>query len=61
MGSHTIWFYLLIAALLVGVLQSISVGGLFFLKQSGEKRANGFYGLLLITMVSGVNCSGTNA
>jgi len=50
MGSHTIWFYLLLAALGAGVLQSISVGGLFFLKRSGERRANGFYGLLLIAM-----------
>ncbi len=50
MGSHTIWFYCLIGALLLGVGQSISVGGLFFLKRSGEKRANAFYGLLLIFM-----------
>ncbi|NUO00142.1 MAG: hypothetical protein HUU01_05955, partial [Saprospiraceae bacterium] len=50
MGSHTIWFYLLIAALLAGVLQSLSVGGLFFLKRSGERRANACYGLLLIAM-----------
>lgn len=50
MGSHTIWFYLLLVALLAGVLQSISVGGLFFLKRSGERRANGFYGMLLIAM-----------
>lgn len=50
MGAHTIWFYLLVAALLAGVVQSISVGSLFFLKRSGDRRANGFYGLLLIMM-----------
>lgn len=50
LGPHTIWFYVLIVALLAGVAQSVSVGGLFFLKSSGEKRANACYGALLIFM-----------
>jgi len=50
MEAHSIWFYLLVAVLLMGVLQSLSVGGLFFLKRSGELRANAFYGVLLIVM-----------
>mgnify|MGYP006266348627 CR=1 FL=1 len=47
--EHSIFFYLLLLVLLVGVLQAMIIGGLFFLKRSGDKRANVFYGLLLIT------------
>lgn len=50
MGNYSVLFYLLIIVLAAGVLQSISIGFLFFLKQSGVKRANYFYGLLLITI-----------
>ena len=34
----------------IGVLQCLSVGSLFFFKKSGVKRANYFYGSLLITI-----------
>jgi hypothetical protein len=47
-GDKTIFFYLLILLLGVGVLQALSVGGLFFLKRSGDRRANWFFGTLLI-------------
>lgn len=49
MGEHSIFFYLLIGVLGIGILQALAIGGLFFLKRSGGKRANWFYGLLLIT------------
>ncbi|MEZ5041975.1 MAG: hypothetical protein R2828_18910 [Saprospiraceae bacterium] len=48
--NHTIFFYLLQALMAIGVLQSLSIGCLFFFKGSGERRANAFYGLLLITI-----------
>lgn len=48
--DHTIFFYVLVALMVIGVLQSLSIGFLFFLKGSGERRANAFYGLLLITI-----------
>ncbi len=49
MNVSKLLFYLLVAVLSIGVLQGLTIGGLFFFKQSGEKRANYFYGLLLIT------------
>ncbi|NRB52362.1 MAG: hypothetical protein HRU41_32175 [Saprospiraceae bacterium] len=48
--NHTIFFYILIALMTIGVLQSLFIGFLFFFKGSGERRANAFYGLLLITI-----------
>ncbi|MEN0005957.1 MAG: hypothetical protein AAF798_17535 [Bacteroidota bacterium] len=50
MSQYTILFYLLIFILAIGVLQSIFIGGLFFWKRTGSKRANQFYGTLLITI-----------
>ncbi len=49
MAEEGFVFYLLIFVLAVAVLQSLGIGFLFFFKRSGEKRANCFYGLLLIT------------
>lgn len=49
MSVSKLLFYLLVAVLSIGVLQGLTIGGLFFFKSSGEKRANYFYGLLLIT------------
>ena len=49
MAGRSIIFYLLIFVLAVAVLQSLGIGFLFFFKRSGVKRANYFYGLLLIT------------
>ncbi len=48
LSGHSIPFYLLIAFMAAGVLQSIATGGLFFFKSSGIKRSNYFFGLLLI-------------
>lgn len=48
MNVSKLLFYLLVIVLSIGVLQGLSIGGLFFFKRSGEKRANAFYGLLLI-------------
>lgn len=48
MGNHSIYFYILIAIMLLAVLQTLSLGVLFFLKRSGGWRANIFYGLLLL-------------
>jgi len=50
MDWQSILYYLLLFVLAMGVVQSVSIGGLFFLKGTGEKRANVFYGLLLITI-----------
>lgn len=50
LDNHSIFFYLLIGLMAVGVLQSLFIGSLFFLKGSGERRANAFYGVLLITI-----------
>ncbi|GJM34934.1 MAG: hypothetical protein DHS20C18_39350 [Saprospiraceae bacterium] len=50
MGAHSIFFWILIGIMGIGVLQSLAIGGLFFFKRSGEKRANYFYGILLITI-----------
>lgn len=47
-NTHTWLFYLLQAALGAGVLASISIGWLHFFKRSGVRRANYFYGVLLI-------------
>ncbi len=49
MNVNQFLFYLLVAVLSIGVLQGMTIGGLFFFKRSGEKRANIFYGLLLIS------------
>jgi hypothetical protein len=45
---HSWLYYLLLLALSGGVMLSIVAGSLFFLKRSGVKRANIFYGLLLL-------------
>jgi hypothetical protein len=46
--DKTIFFYLLVFILVVCVLQALSIGGLFFFKSSGDRRANWFFGALLI-------------
>lgn len=50
LGEHSIYFYLLLFVLGGGVLFSLLIGTLFFLKRTGEKRANRFFGLLLVTI-----------
>lgn len=47
--EHSVFFYLLLLVLVLGVLQALVIGGLFFFKRSGDKRSNAFFGLLLIT------------
>jgi hypothetical protein len=47
-GEHTVFFYLLLTVLLAQVTYSLVVGGLFFLKSTGDKRSNAFFGALLI-------------
>lgn len=50
LGEHSIYFYVLLLVLGAGVLLSVLVGILFFLKRTGEKRANRFFALLLLTI-----------
>lgn len=45
---HSWLYYVLLLLLSGGVLSSMGVGGLFFFKRSGVKRANLFLGVLLI-------------
>ncbi len=49
MSTSQFFFYLLLFVLLVGVLQGMGIGVFFLLKNTGERRANYCYGLLLIT------------
>jgi len=48
MDINLLLFYLLILVLGIDVLSGLGIGVLFFFKSTGEKRANAFYGLLLI-------------
>jgi len=47
---HSIFFYLLLLMMAAGVLQCLGMSFLFFIKKSGDKRANLFYGTLLVTI-----------
>ncbi len=47
-SDHSIFFYLLTGVLIIDLLQGLGIGSLFFLKRSGDFRANTAYGLLLI-------------
>lgn len=47
-GEHSIFYYLLMLLLILGVLQGLAIGFLFFFKKSGIIKANFFYGLLLL-------------
>jgi len=48
-GDRSIFFYLLLFLLSAGVLQALSIGGLFFFKSSGDRRSNWCFGILLVT------------
>lgn len=48
-ADRSVFFYLLLFLLILGVGQALSIGGLFFFKQSGDQRSNWFFGVLLIT------------
>lgn len=45
---HSWLYYVLLLALGGGVVSSVGIGGLYFLKRTGVRRANVFYGALLI-------------
>ena len=47
-GDRSVFFYILLLLLSAGVLQALAIGGLFFFKRSGDRRANWFFGLLLL-------------
>lgn len=47
-ATRLLFFYLPIGLMAASTLAAIGIGGLFFLKRSGDPRANGFYGGLLI-------------
>ncbi len=49
LGDRSLLFYGLLFILIVGILQGLGIGGLYFLKRSGEYRANRALGFLLIT------------
>ena len=49
MDWYRILYYLFLLVLVANILQGLGTGFLYFLKQSGVKRANYFYGFLLIT------------
>ncbi len=51
-SDHSVFFYLLIVCLLLDVLQGFGIGGLFFFKRSGVKRANFCYAFLLLAFGS---------
>ncbi len=48
LGDRSIFFYGLLVILILGVIQGLGIGGLYFFKRSGEKRGNFFLGWLLI-------------
>ncbi|MFM8450787.1 MAG: hypothetical protein ACKOAY_11835 [Haliscomenobacter sp.] len=49
-GQHSIFYYALLALLGLVALQAVITGFLYFLKKSGEKRANALYAFLLFSM-----------
>lgn len=49
MSLYLLLYYLFLLVLVANVMQGIGVGTLHFFKKSGVKRANFFYGMLLIT------------
>lgn len=50
LAERSLFFYLLFVVMSLGAVQSLIIGGLFFLKKSGERRANRCYAFLLITL-----------
>lgn len=49
MEEHSIFFYILLFLLGGGALYGGGVGTLFFFKRTGDKRANAFFGMLLLS------------
>jgi len=52
MDIETILYYLFLTTMALSMAQGLLIGILFFFKQSGDKRANAFYGLLLLSFGS---------
>ncbi len=50
LGERSFLFYGLLVILILGVVQGMGIGGLYFLKRSGDQRANMSLGLLLIAL-----------
>jgi len=48
LGERSFLFYGLLFILILGVLQGLGIGGLYFFKRSGERRANVFWAWFLI-------------
>lgn len=48
LGERSYLFYGLLVILVLGVIQGLGIGGLYFFKRSGERRGNFFLGCLLI-------------
>ncbi len=48
MDIETILYYLFLAVMALSMAQGLIIGSLFFFKRSGDKRANAFYGVLLL-------------
>lgn len=48
MNFETILYYLFLLVMALSMAQGLLIGLLFFLKRSGDRRANAFYGLLLL-------------
>lgn len=48
MNLETILYYLFLAVMALSMAQGLLIGLLFFFKRSGDRRANVFYGLLLL-------------
>ena len=48
-GNHSLLYSFFLLILLIAVFQGIAVGSLYFLKRSGGRKANFFYGFLLIS------------
>ncbi len=52
MKIETILYYLFLAAMALSMAQGLLIGFLFFFKRSSDRRANAFYGLLLLAFGS---------
>jgi hypothetical protein len=48
MNLETVLYYLFLAVMALSMAQGLMIGFLFFFKRSGDRRANAFYGLLLL-------------
>jgi hypothetical protein len=47
-AQHSFYYYILLLIMVAAQLQAFGIGVLFFLKKSGDRRSNAFFGSLLI-------------